>query len=68
LAYNVSDVPKLLPVHSFTYFLRKEVTDRMKCKINGDPEECLQIEKRRCESEDATTVAYEDCMLELLAK
>lgn len=68
LAYNVSDVPKLLPVHSFTYFLRKEVTDRMKCKINGDEEECLQIEKRRCESEDATTVAYEDCMLDLLAK
>lgn len=41
LTYNVSEVPKLLPVHSFTYFLRKEVTDRMKCKINDDQEECL---------------------------
>ena len=68
LTYNVSDVPKLLPVHSFTYFYRKEVTDRMKCKINNDQEECLQIEKRRCESEDKTTAAYEDCMITLFDK
>ena len=68
LSYKVSDVPKLLPAHQFSFFKTDEVTDRMRCKIMGDEEECRKIEQRRCLSKGNTTEAYEVCMITMLNK
>ena len=66
LSYPVKDIPRLLPVHQFTFFNRTEVIDRIKCITYGDKDECLNIEIRRCMSKGNTTEAYENCMIRLL--
>lgn len=68
LSYSIPDIPRLLPAHQFTFFDRKEITDRMMCKIEGDEEQCRKIEERRCLSKGNLTEAYDICMIKLLKR
>jgi hypothetical protein len=44
---------------------KTQVTDRMKCKLYDDEDECLNVEEYRCVLLGETTAAYEDCMINL---
>jgi hypothetical protein len=69
----LTDVPKMLPLHHFSYFETDDIFNRMKCDLYGDstPEgatQCLLYEKRKCLSKGETTQAYESCMIDLYNK
>ena len=44
LTYNITDIPRLLPMHHFSYLETSEVLKRMRCNIYQDPVECRAIE------------------------
>lgn len=65
LSYNLTDIPRLLPVHHFTFFDTNLITKRMKCKLYQDANECRELEEMRCLAKGKTTVEYEECMIKL---
>ena len=65
LTYNLTDVPKLIPMHQFTFFDKEEVKDRLKCRLYNDLKECKKIATKKCEAKGETRQKYEECMIDL---
>ena len=65
MTYNMSDIPRLLPVHHFSFFETDAIVERMRCKVYQDPNACRKIEERRCQSLGKNTTRYEECMIQL---
>ena len=65
MTYNMTDIPRLLPVHHFSFFDTDAIISRMRCLVYEDSNECRKIEERRCLSKGKSTVKYEECMINL---
>ena len=65
LEYDLSDVPRLIPMHHFSFFDTQEIKDRIRCKIFNDEVQCLNIERKRCLAKGILTEDFELCMIDL---
>ena len=65
LEFNLTEVPRMIPMHHFSFFDTQEIQDRIRCKIFEDKFHCLNIERKRCLSKGIMTEKYELCMIDL---
>lgn len=64
--YTLVDLPQILPLHLFTMISKEDVINRIRCKVYNDRQQCFLIDKRVCEGKGETTIAYEQCMMNLI--
>ena len=65
LIYDITEIPKVLGVHQFTFFNKGEVTRRMQCLLYDNNQECYEYELERCLLKEETSVAFENCVITL---
>ena len=55
LTFNASNLQQLLPMHQFAFFDKKELHNKMACKLKDDAAHCHNDNERRCISKGITT-------------
>ena len=68
LTFNASNTKQLFPMHQFSFFDKKELHNKMACKLKEDAAECHNDNERRCISKGITTKEYHKCIIKLLKK
>lgn len=66
LQYNMSEVPKLMPMHFFSMITADEVVERIQCKVRFDQGACHEITLKRCFAQEPNSLNYETCMVNLI--
>ena len=68
LVYPLEDIQKVFPFHHFIFFNKKDVEDRISCKIGNQMKHCKEVEELRCLYKGKSTTAYEECRINILKK
>jgi len=55
LTYPIEYVPMLFPAHTFSFFQKEDVVNRILCKTYADAKQCKITEEARCRAKGVKT-------------